>query len=95
MADVSDSRIAEAYADVRNDATETNWFVLGYENNKKIVFLAKGSGGANELAQHFKPDSCNYGYVRLVNKDEETTRTKFVFISWKGDNAPVLRKGNF
>jgi hypothetical protein len=68
--------------------------LLGYENNKKIVFLESGSGGVNELAGKLQPSDCYYGYARLQVKDNETTRTKFVFITFKGENAPVMRKGN-
>eukprot|EP00027_Filamoeba_sp_ATCC50430_P012689 CAMPEP_0168574620 /NCGR_PEP_ID=MMETSP0413-20121227/19191_1 /TAXON_ID=136452 /ORGANISM="Filamoeba nolandi, Strain NC-AS-23-1" /LENGTH=135 /DNA_ID=CAMNT_0008608001 /DNA_START=355 /DNA_END=762 /DNA_ORIENTATION=+ len=93
MADVSDSAIQEAYNDVRSDSTETNWLLIGYQDNKTLKLVGKGSGGINELTQHLADNGCFYGYLRVVNKDEETTRTKFVFISWKGDNAPVLRKG--
>eukprot|EP01118_Nematostelium_gracile_P000613 TRINITY_DN1066_c0_g2_i1.p1 TRINITY_DN1066_c0_g2~~TRINITY_DN1066_c0_g2_i1.p1 ORF type:complete len:136 (+),score=39.99 TRINITY_DN1066_c0_g2_i1:40-447(+) len=94
MADVSDSKIATAYAAVRSDSDDTNWLLLGYENNKKIVLIGSGSGGVEELASHLKDDSINFGYVRVTNKDEETTRSKFVFLTWLGENAPVMRKGN-
>lgn len=67
--------------------------MASYENNKRIVLTGKGSGGADELASHLDNANCAYGYVKVIAKDEETTRTKFVFITWKGDNAPVMRKG--
>jgi hypothetical protein len=67
---------------------------LGYENNKKITLLGSGSGGADELAGHLKDDAVNFGYVRVTNKDDETTRSKFVFVTWLGESAPVMRKGN-
>jgi hypothetical protein len=93
MADVSDSRIPEAYQAVRSDSNDTNWLLLGYENNKKITLLGSGSGGVDELASHLQDDAINFGYVRVTNKDDETTRSKFVFITWLGENAPVMRKG--
>eukprot|EP01119_Soliformovum_irregulare_P012379 TRINITY_DN3211_c0_g1_i1.p1 TRINITY_DN3211_c0_g1~~TRINITY_DN3211_c0_g1_i1.p1 ORF type:complete len:136 (+),score=49.58 TRINITY_DN3211_c0_g1_i1:95-502(+) len=94
MADVTDPNIAEAYKAVRNDADETNWLVVGYETNKKLVLQAKGSGGMDELVSNLKEDSCNFAYTKVVSKDEETTRAKFVFITWIGENASVMRKGN-
>lgn len=68
--------------------------LIGYKDNKTLVLQARGSGGINEMAQNLTAESCNFAYLRVINKDDETTRTKFVFISWKGDNAPVMRKGN-
>jgi hypothetical protein len=68
-------------------------FLASYENNKKVTLTGKGTGGADELASHLDDANCAYGYVKVISKDEETTRTKFVFITWKGDNAPVMRKG--
>jgi len=39
-------------------------------------------------------DNCYYGYARVVLKEDETTRTKFAFITFKGNSASVMRKGN-
>jgi len=94
MANVSDPKIAEAYQEVRNASSETNWFLLGYQDNKTITFLSKGTGGIDELASNLTNNGCFYGYARVTIKADETTRTKFVFISFKGDDAPVMRKGN-
>eukprot|EP01117_Protostelium_nocturnum_P008704 TRINITY_DN311_c0_g1_i1.p2 TRINITY_DN311_c0_g1~~TRINITY_DN311_c0_g1_i1.p2 ORF type:complete len:136 (-),score=47.36 TRINITY_DN311_c0_g1_i1:120-527(-) len=94
MADASDPRIAEAYADVRSNTSPTNWLLVGYKDNKTLQLEATGTGGATELASKFQENSCNYGYLRVEYKDEETSRTKFVFLTWKGESAPVMRKGN-
>jgi len=94
MADVSDAGIVDAYNRVRKDNGDINWVLLGYENNKKLIVAGTGSGGINELASNLQDDQCNFGYARVVSKDDETTRTKFVFLTWKGDTAPVMRKGN-
>jgi len=94
MADVSDSSIDDAYAKVRKNDGEINWLLLGYENNKKIVLVGSGGGGVSEMAGNVSADGCFYGYLRVVLQDDETKRTKFVFVTFKGDNAPVMRKGN-
>ena len=67
--------------------------ILGYETNKQIVLQGSGSGGPAELAHSLQNDAVNYGYLRVSFKDDETSRTKFVLFTWKGDNAPVMRKG--
>jgi len=94
MADVSDPAIVDAYNQVRKDDSGVNWLLLGYEGNKKIVLSGSGGGGISELVSQLQDDQCNFGYLRVVNSHEETSRTKFVFISWKGENSPVMRKGN-
>jgi len=93
MADVSDPAIIEAYTAVRSKG-ETDWLVLRYQDNKKIVLHAKGSGGLAEMATNFKDDECMYAFARIQFETEGTQRTKFVFISWKGEGASVMRKGN-
>jgi len=93
MADVSDSRIEEAYQKVRGKDGD-DWLLLGYQDNKKIVLVETGTGGVNGLASHLKDDGCFYAYVRVTLNQDETTRTKFALITFKGDGAPVMRKGN-
>ena len=94
MADVSDPQIAEAYADIRKEGSDTNWMLVGYENNKKLVLVGKGAGGISEMATSMSNDACFFGFLKVTYKSDETTRTKFVFFSFKGDTAPVMRKGN-
>merc|ERR1712225_99720 len=55
MADVSDSRLADAYAAVRSDSDPTTWAVAGYDKDAKdkIVLEATGTGNLDELAGHF------------------------------------------
>lgn len=43
MADVSDAAIAQAYADVRDDKTETNWFVLCRFSLARAMLISRHS----------------------------------------------------
>jgi hypothetical protein len=92
MADVTSPSLAEAYAAVRSDSNPTTWAVLGYSNGDQIVVESTGTGGIAEMANHFKDDACQYGYVRVTTGDEESKRAKFVLISWGGRRAGILRK---
>lgn len=92
MADVSDSAIADAYAAVRNDNDSTTWVVLGYSTGDKLQVEATGTGGVDELSPLFKDNACQYAYLRVTTGDAESKRAKFVFISWTGPSAGVLRK---
>ena len=84
MSDCSAPEIHEAYEAVRNDADETNWLLITYEegSNKKWCLLAKGTGGINELREHITPDFIGFGYVRVISGDEMSKRPKFVFIKY-------------
>lgn len=94
MANVSDPEIAQAYEDVRNDATGYNWFVLGYANNNTIKVDGKGSGGVSEGVSYFKDNEVQYGLFKVsFVANDDTKRTKFVFVSWSGEQASVLRRG--
>jgi len=92
---VSDPRIAEAYNAVRKDGDPTNWFLCGYTDNKTIQFIKSGGSEqpVEDMAANMKNNGCYYGYVRFNTKFDETARTKFVLITFKGDDAPVMRKG--
>jgi len=92
MADVSDSGIKESYEEVVNDKNDTNWLLLGYEGNTKIVVQGKGSGGLSELVGHLKDDEAQYAYLRVTTGDEESKRTKFALISWCGENVGALKR---
>ena len=106
MADVSDPALTEAYNDVRNDKTDTDWYqfrllpfgtdccrmVMGYEGKNRIVLQGKGSGGLTAFVSNLQDDQCQYGYVRLVAGDTESKRAKFVLFSWCGPNVSILKK---
>ncbi|EJU02394.1 actin depolymerizing protein [Dacryopinax primogenitus] len=95
MADVSDSAIAEAYADVRDDKSETNWMLVAYEGDKgdKLVLGASGNGGLKELAEAFDDGQAQFAYCRVnYSNDPHSTREKFVFVTWIGPGTRVMRK---
>eukprot|EP01087_Luapelamoeba_hula_P015847 TRINITY_DN479_c0_g1_i1.p1 TRINITY_DN479_c0_g1~~TRINITY_DN479_c0_g1_i1.p1 ORF type:complete len:145 (-),score=33.35 TRINITY_DN479_c0_g1_i1:337-771(-) len=93
MADVSDAAIQSAYDDVRSDSNPTTWVVLEYEGNgNKLKVKATGEGGISELASHVADNSVLYGYIRVTTGDQESRRAKFVFVSWIGEGAGIMRK---
>ncbi|KAI7831927.1 hypothetical protein BX661DRAFT_179528 [Kickxella alabastrina] len=64
--------IREAYEDVRNDDTQTNWMLLEFDENKN-----------NVLKKHLKDNSAAFGYIRVpMSNDELSLRIKFVFLVW-------------
>jgi len=92
MCDVSDPQLSESYTEIRTDSKDTNWLLLGYEGNNKIILKGKGSGGLSELATHLNDDECFYGYLRVITGDTESRRTKFVLLTWCGPNVGALKR---
>jgi hypothetical protein len=85
MSDVSAPEIKDAYDDVRNDATDTNWLLITFEEgsgNKKWKLIGKGSGGLEQLKSNIDANFLGFGYLRVVSGDELSKRAKFVFIKY-------------
>jgi len=83
MAEVSDPEINEAYLDVRNDKSDTNWLLLDYESSRsdKLQLTQTGSGGLSELREFFDDSKASYAYVRVsYSNDKESTREKFILV---------------
>jgi len=84
-----DSSVKQAYEDVRNDKNPTTWALFGYKDKGTITLQATGSGSLSELTGKLQPAEAQYGFIRLIT-DEETKRSKFVFISWVGEEVGRL-----
>jgi hypothetical protein len=82
--DVSTSEIREVDDRVRNDVTDTNWFLITFEegNNKKKkwAFVGKDSSGIEEFKSNIGAEFLDFGYFRVTSGDEFSKRAKFVFI---------------
>ncbi|KAF9485059.1 ADF-like domain-containing protein [Pholiota conissans] len=95
MADVTDPTINEAYLEVRNDKSETNWLLLDYESDRsdKLKLAQTGTGGLAELKEVLDDSKASYAYVRVsYSNDKESTREKFILVVWIGPNCKVMRK---
>ncbi|RCH87750.1 hypothetical protein CU097_007937 [Rhizopus azygosporus] len=92
---VSDPALIEAYEDVRDDKTETNWAFFDFANTKpdRLQVSGTGAGGLSEFVAHLKPEVAGWGYVRMnMSNDEYSQRVKFVLVPWCGDKVGVMRK---
>ncbi|KJA23070.1 hypothetical protein HYPSUDRAFT_185405 [Hypholoma sublateritium FD-334 SS-4] len=95
MADVNEPAINEAYLEVRNDKSETNWLLLDYESDRsdKLKLTQTGTGGLSELKEVLDDSKASYAYVRVsYSNDKESTREKFILVVWIGPNCKVMRK---
>ena len=84
----------EMYEKVFSDTDPTTWLLFGY-TGKKITPQHAGEGGLDELVANFEDNQVQYALLRLTKMDDggDSKRTKFVFITWVGEDAPALKKG--
>jgi len=94
MADVTDPKIEEAYLEVRSKS-ETNWLLLDYESERsdKLVLTKTGTGGLEEVKELFEDSKASYAYIRVTfANDKQSTREKFILVSWIGEYCKPMRK---
>ncbi|KAI9166423.1 ADF-like domain-containing [Paramyrothecium foliicola] len=95
MSGLDASDIAAAYETVRSDKDETNWLLISYAaaTGNKLALTKTGTGGLAELAAELDDSQVQYGYVRVeYANDKESTRVKFAFVVWIGEQTKVMRK---
>jgi len=91
---VDEEKVRADIKDVRNDNTDTNWVLVGYEGKKgnTLVSLGKGSGGINELVQLLENDMVGYGLVRKTEQIDESLTVKFVHVVFIGEEINRMHK---
>ncbi|KAH7821041.1 cofilin/ADF [Monocercomonoides exilis] len=91
----NEEEVREVVADIKNDATETNFVVLGYEDGKSncIQLVAKGTEGIAGVLPLMTPTFMGYAYIRVISGDAESRRPKFIFISFSGESVSLVKKG--
>jgi hypothetical protein len=70
---VSDPAIADAYEDVRNDKSETNWAFFDFADGKpdRLKVAGSGKGGLAEFTEQLKANVAGWGYLRMNMSNDE------------------------
>jgi len=95
MSIANSPEILAAYNKVRDDKDETNWLLISYAaaTGDKLELTETGTGGVAELATKLDDSQAQYAYIRVeYANDKESSRVKFAFIVWIGENTKVMRK---
>lgn len=87
---VDRENVQQAYEDVRDDNTETNWLVLKYDGN--MIVLDSIGTDYEEFISKFDDSERAFAFLRLLTGDELSKRAKFALIAWIGPNVSVLKK---
>jgi hypothetical protein len=93
MTEIRKEEIAEAYEDVRNDASPTTWALLRYEEN--TIVLGETGSDFEDFKSKFNDDERLFGFVRMTTGEEpsfKSKRAKFVLITWIGANVGSLKR---
>ncbi|TGO28036.1 hypothetical protein BPAE_0033g00380 [Botrytis paeoniae] len=95
MSNANSPEILAAYDDVRSDKSPTNWLLISYAKaiGDALTLTATGEGGISELREKLDPTQAQYAYLRVeYANDSESSRVKFAFITWIGEQTKVMRK---
>lgn len=70
---VTDPALLEAYDDVRDDKTATDWAFFDFAAGKpdRLQVAGTGSGGLSEFMGQLKDDVAGWGYVRMNMSNDE------------------------
>lgn len=86
------SSLQEAWKDVLNEKTDTNWALFGYEGQSyDLKVISTGKDGMEEMIEDLNSGKIMYAFVKII--DPLTSLNKFVLINWQGEGANTVRKG--
>ncbi|XP_056427184.1 drebrin-like protein isoform X3 [Hyla sarda] len=84
--------LQDAYKDVVDGKTKTNWALYTYEGNSNDIRLAgTGDGGLEELVEELSSGKVMYAFCRV--QDPNSGLPKYVLINWTGEGVKDARKG--
>ena len=77
--------VREAIADVRNDATETDFVVVVCEDPRGDAKIAAKGSGFDQMVDALRDDAMCWAFIRRTMQYDESVTTKFMFISFDGE----------
>jgi len=82
----------EAWKKVRDEKSDTNWVLFGYEGTTfDLKLISTGEDGVDEMKDELNASKIMYGFLRL--EDPKTSLPKYVFFHWQGESVPGTMKG--
>ncbi|CAM9132815.1 unnamed protein product [Hapterophycus canaliculatus] len=89
--------LQDAIANVRSDSAREDWVLCGFKGGDDIQLIGTGVGGIEALKLNIVQWDVCYGLVRCTHTLEQagyvqTDFIKFVWVYWRPDNIPVIRK---
>eukprot|EP00033_Pygsuia_biforma_P001022 GCRY01001167.1.p1 GENE.GCRY01001167.1~~GCRY01001167.1.p1 ORF type:complete len:192 (+),score=45.62 GCRY01001167.1:798-1373(+) len=88
--DFSDPALKEAFDDVLNDKTSTNWLLFKYAKGSNALKVHEtGDDGLKGLVDDLSDGAAMYGFLK--KKTEKGLRS--IYITWAPSGVPTIRKG--
>ena len=92
MVDLNDPEILKAVADVRDPSSDTDWLVLSYKGNNKLVVEETGSGGIEDLAEELDEGNVSYALLRVADP-VDAKLVKMVQVMFVGPTVNGVLRG--
>lgn len=90
--DPGDPKIKQAFDDVRNESTETNWLLATYEpKSSRLKLVGSGSGGWEEMIEDLSDGKIYYGFCRFTISGV----FRYAYLSWCGEGVQGLLAGQY
>ncbi|KAF4082746.1 hypothetical protein AMELA_G00155090 [Ameiurus melas] len=84
--------LSDAYNEVVNRRTDTDWVLFTYEGNScDIQVAAKGGGGLDQMVQELNAGKVMYAFCRVIHPNSGVP--KFILINWTGEGVTGVRRG--
>jgi len=84
----------KAITDVHNGTAGLNWVHAKYVKKGTIALAGSGKGGIEELAAAIESNNINFGIVRVEEKMDKSTTTKFALIKSVPDEIGPMKKAD-
>uniref|UniRef100_A0A6S7ZCW5 ADF-H domain-containing protein n=1 Tax=Aplanochytrium stocchinoi TaxID=215587 RepID=A0A6S7ZCW5_9STRA len=91
--------IKDSLKDVRNDSSDTNFVVVGYDENNPnaLILLGSGSSGIEGIKATCKADDVCYSLLRVNYTFEKagvikSDASRFIFVYLRPESIPLQRK---
>jgi len=76
------AQIVDAWKDVLDDKSSTNWSLFGYEGQtNELKLVGKGDGGVDELIEDLNSGKIMYAFLRI--EDPKTGLNKYLLVNWQ------------
>jgi len=95
--DFSDSKIAPAFAAIKDSKQPINWLAYGLVGKtNKLELVGTGEGGLSEMTACLGDDRVVFCLLRVIGADVQANvtshREKFTYISWIGPKVGVMQR---
>jgi len=82
------AQIVDAWKDVLDDKSTTNWSLFGYEGQtNELKLVGKGDGGVDELSEDLNSGKIMYAFLRI--EDPKTGLNKYLLVNWQVSESTI------